>query len=40
VQVTRVGKYKSAVEPFILTKMSDADREETQKLIDDLWAIS
>ncbi len=36
-QVTRVGKYKSAVEPFILTKMSDADREETQKLIDDLW---
>jgi protease IV len=37
VQVTRVGKYKSAVEPFILPKMSDADREETQKLIDDLW---
>jgi len=37
VQVTRVGKYKSAVEPYILTKMSDADREETQKLIDDLW---
>lgn len=37
VQVTRVGKYKSAVEPFILNKMSDADREETQKLLDDLW---
>ncbi|MCE0485227.1 MAG: signal peptide peptidase SppA [Methylacidiphilales bacterium] len=37
VQVTRVGKYKSAVEPFILNKMSDADREETQKLIDNLW---
>ena len=37
VQVTRVGKYKSAVEPFILTKMSDADREETQKLLDNLW---
>src|SRR5271155_4228948 len=37
VQVTRVGKYKSAVEPFILTKMSDADREETQKLLGDLW---
>jgi protease-4 len=37
VQVTRVGKYKSAVEPFILTKMSDADREETQTLINDLW---
>ena len=37
VQVTRVGKYKSAVEPFILTKMSDADREETQKLLSDIW---
>ena len=37
VQVTRVGKYKSAVEPFLLTKMSDADREETQNLIDELW---
>jgi protease-4 len=37
VQVTRVGKYKSAVEPFILDKMSDADREETQKLLGDLW---
>jgi protease-4 len=37
VQVTRVGKYKSAVEPYILNKMSDADREETQKLIDVLW---
>ena len=37
VQVTRVGKYKSAVEPFLLTQMSPADREETQKLIDDLW---
>src|SRR5260221_1726175 len=37
VPATRVGKYKSAVEPFILNKMSDADREETQKLLDDLW---
>jgi protease-4 len=37
VQVTRVGKYKSAVEPYILDKMSDADREETQKLLNDLW---
>jgi protease-4 len=37
VQVTRVGKYKSAVEPYILDKMSDADREETLKLLGDLW---
>ena len=37
VQVTRVGKYKSAVEPFILDKMSVADREETHRLISDIW---
>ena len=37
VQVTRVGKYKSFVEPFILNKMSDADREETQKILGDIW---
>lgn len=37
VQVTRVGKYKSAVEPFILDKMSEAAREQNQKLMDDLW---
>ncbi|MDE3034000.1 MAG: signal peptide peptidase SppA, partial [Acidobacteriota bacterium] len=37
VQVTRVGKYKSAVEPYILDKMSDANREQVQKLLDDLW---
>ena len=37
VQVTRVGKYKSAVEPFILDKMSDADREETETLLNDIW---
>ncbi|MBV9489759.1 MAG: signal peptide peptidase SppA [Verrucomicrobia bacterium] len=37
VQVTRVGKYKSAVEPFILDKASPEDRAQTQKLLDDLW---
>ncbi|HNX20097.1 MAG TPA: signal peptide peptidase SppA [Acidobacteriota bacterium] len=37
VQVTRVGKYKSAVEPFILDKMSDANREQIQKLLGDMW---
>ena len=37
VQVTRVGRYKSYVEPFILDKMSDADREETEKVLNDLW---
>lgn len=37
VQVTRVGKYKSAVEPFIRKDMSPEDRAQTQKLIDDVW---
>ena len=38
VQVTRVGKYKSAVEPFITDKMSPESREQTQLLLSDLWA--
>ncbi|MBD2097135.1 signal peptide peptidase SppA [Trichocoleus sp. FACHB-591] len=38
VQVTRVGKYKSAVEPFLLTKQSSASREQTAKLLGDLWS--
>jgi len=38
VQVTRVGKYKSYVEPFIRKDMSPESREETQRLLDDVWA--
>ena len=38
VQVTRVGKYKSAVEPFLLTKRSPENREQTQQLLNDLWS--
>ncbi len=37
VQVTRVGKYKSAVEPFLLKKMSSENRQQTQKLLGDIW---
>lgn len=37
VQVTRVGKYKSAVEPFTRTEMSPENREEVQKLLGDIW---
>lgn len=37
VQVTRVGKYKSAVEPFIRSNMSPENREELQSLLDDIW---
>lgn len=37
VQVTRVGKYKAAVEPFTRRDMSPENREEVQKLLNDLW---
>ena len=37
VQVTRVGKYKSAVEPFLRSNRSPADREQTQRWLNDLW---
>jgi protease-4 len=37
VQTTRVGAYKSAVEMFTRTNMSDADREQKTALLNDLW---
>jgi protease-4 len=37
VQVTRVGKYKSGIEPYTRKDMSPENREQIQKLIDDLW---
>jgi protease-4 len=37
VQVTRHGKYKSYVEPFTRRDMSPENREQTQKLLDDIW---
>lgn len=37
VQVTRVGKYKSAVEPFLLTERSPESEQQTQKLLNDVW---
>jgi protease-4 len=37
VQVTRVGKYKSATEIFTNDHMSDADREQLTKLLNDIW---
>ena len=37
VQVVRVGKYKSAVEPFIRSTSSDEAKEQTQILISALW---
>ncbi|MBO3459854.1 signal peptide peptidase SppA [Aetokthonos hydrillicola Thurmond2011] len=37
VQVVREGKFKGAVEPYILNKLSPENREQTQKLLDDVW---
>ena len=37
VQVSRVGKYKSAVEPFISDRMSEEARQQSQSLLDDIW---
>jgi len=37
VQVTRVGKYKSAVEPFTSDGFSAENREQVQTLLDDVW---
>jgi protease-4 len=37
IQVTRVGKYKSAVEPLLLTQRSPENRQQTQTLLGDLW---
>ena len=37
VQVSRVGKYKSAVEPYILDKMSPESKEQTEALLSDIW---
>lgn len=37
VQVTRVGKYKAYVEPFTRKDMSPENRDQTQKLLNDIW---
>lgn len=36
-QVFKVGTYKSAVEPYIATSMSDANREQVTVFLEDLW---
>lgn len=35
--VFRVGKFKSAVEPFIQKKMSDPSKRQITELVDDIW---
>jgi protease-4 len=36
-QIIRYGKFKSAVEPLILDKMSQANRMQTMTYVSDLW---
>lgn len=36
-QIFKVGTYKSAVEPFILTEMSPANREMTDYFLKNIW---
>lgn len=36
-QVVKVGTFKSAVEPFITTKMSDANREQVSVYMNSIW---
>jgi protease-4 len=37
-EVIRHGKYKSAVEPFLDNKMSEANREQTISLLNSVWS--
>lgn len=37
IQVVRHGKFKAAVEPFLLDKMSDENREQTLVYMNSLW---
>ena len=39
VQVVKVGTYKSAVEPFILTEISEANRRQQLHYLNSLWDI-
>lgn len=36
-QIFRVGTYKSAVEPYMCEKMSDANREQTLAYLNSIW---
>jgi protease-4 len=36
-QIIRHGKFKSAVEPFILTEMSDSNREQVTIFVNSIW---
>lgn len=37
VQIVRHGTYKSAVEPYMLTQMSPANRRQTEAMVGSMW---
>lgn len=37
-QIFKVGTYKSAVEPYFETKMSDANREQVTSFLNSIWS--
>jgi len=39
VDIIRHGTFKSAIEPFILDKMSAANREQMTLLVNDFWSV-
>ncbi|MDE6265907.1 MAG: signal peptide peptidase SppA [Muribaculaceae bacterium] len=36
-QIVKVGTYKSAVEPFMLSEISEANREQTSLFLNNIW---
>lgn len=36
-QIVKVGTYKSAVEPYILSEMSEANREQVSLFLNNIW---
>ena len=37
-EIIRYGKFKAAIEPFMLTEMSEENKEQTEMLLDDVWS--
>lgn len=37
-QILKVGTFKSAVEPYYRTSMSEADRQQTEKFLKGMWS--
>lgn len=37
-QILKVGTFKSAVEPYFRTSMSEADKEQTMRMLNGIWS--